>query len=203
MGLLPAPADTTYVSAIDILTDGPVSDTRRLLLEAALETFAAGGYEATTVDALAAAAGFTKGAYYVHFSDKEAVLVALFDAWAGRRRGEWLGLTEALAAGPEALIQALTGFLYREAADSRWRALELEIRAQAARLPALGSRLAAVEEEWRQALTATFGPSLAAAILELRAGLVAVSVVRGPLAEADARRLVLRLLEVAGPSAPP
>ncbi len=43
--------------------------TRALLLRAALESFAAHGYEGTTLDALSAAAGFTKGACYVYVPD--------------------------------------------------------------------------------------------------------------------------------------
>jgi len=173
-------------------------DTRQLLLEAALETFASKGYEATTVDALAAAAGFTKGAYYVHFPDKEAVLLALFDAWAAQRRSQLVGLTAAAAAGRDAVVSALTTFLSEGAADPRSRALELEFRAQSPRLPALAGRLAAAYEAWERLLAGTFGPLLAAAILQLHAGLLAVAVARRALTDADVRPLVVRLVNTFG-----
>lgn len=192
------PADTSYVRDDRSLVARAQRDTRQLLLEAALETFASKGYEGTTVDALAAAAGFTKGAYYVHFPDKEAVLLALFDAWAARRRSQLVGLTVAASAGRDALISALTAFLSEDAADPRSRALELEFRAQSPRLPALAGRLAAAYEAWGRLLAETFGPLLAAAILQLQAGLLAVSVARGSLTDADVRPLVARLLNTFG-----
>lgn len=46
------------------------AETRRALIEAASELFARQGIVATTLDAVAALAGFTKGAVYAHFSSK-------------------------------------------------------------------------------------------------------------------------------------
>lgn len=46
------------------------AETRRALIEAASELFARQGIEATTLDAVAAHAGFTKGAVYAHFASK-------------------------------------------------------------------------------------------------------------------------------------
>lgn len=46
------------------------AETRQALIEAASELFARHGIEATTLDAVAAHAGFTKGAVYAHFTSK-------------------------------------------------------------------------------------------------------------------------------------
>ncbi len=45
--------------------------TRQRLLDAALQIFAANGFERATVDQIVREAGFSKGAFYVHFESKE------------------------------------------------------------------------------------------------------------------------------------
>lgn len=46
-------------------------ETRQRLLESALAVFARNGYERATVDEIVREAGFSKGAFYVHFESKE------------------------------------------------------------------------------------------------------------------------------------
>jgi AcrR family transcriptional regulator len=53
--------------------------TRSKLLTAALELFAARGYAATSVDAIADEAGVSAGLLYHHFDSKAAVLNAIFE----------------------------------------------------------------------------------------------------------------------------
>ncbi len=53
--------------------------TRARLLSAALELFASRGYAATSVDAIADAAGVSAGLLYHHFDRKAAVLNAIFE----------------------------------------------------------------------------------------------------------------------------
>lgn len=45
--------------------------TRQKLLDSALQVFARHGYERATVDEIVREAGFSKGAFYVHFETKE------------------------------------------------------------------------------------------------------------------------------------
>jgi TetR/AcrR family acrAB operon transcriptional repressor len=51
-------------------------DVRRDLLNIAIDCFARYGFQATSIDRIAKAAGLTKGALYYHFKDKEALLFA-------------------------------------------------------------------------------------------------------------------------------
>ncbi len=53
--------------------------TRRILLEAGLAECSEHGLEAPSLDAICSRAGFTRGAFYVHFKDRDDFLVALFD----------------------------------------------------------------------------------------------------------------------------
>jgi AcrR family transcriptional regulator len=50
-----------------------------VILDAALSLFAVGGYERTSLDSVAAAAGVTKPVLYDHFSSKQALFVALLE----------------------------------------------------------------------------------------------------------------------------
>src|SRR5206468_5499989 len=72
------------------------AETKALLLEAGLSVFAEHGIEFATLDDIALAAGFTKGAIYRHFPSKGAFLLALFEQYAavaragsGARQATW------------------------------------------------------------------------------------------------------------------
>ncbi|HVH67437.1 MAG TPA: TetR family transcriptional regulator [Gemmatimonadales bacterium] len=73
-----------------------MAETRTMLLQAGLTLFAERGIEFGTLDEVAEAAGFTKGAIYGQFPSKSAFLLALFEqyaavarAGAGARRATW------------------------------------------------------------------------------------------------------------------
>ena len=72
------------------------AETRSLLLEAGLRLFAQRGCDGATLDDIADAAGFTKGAVYRQFPSKSAFLLALFEQYAavaragsGARQASW------------------------------------------------------------------------------------------------------------------
>jgi AcrR family transcriptional regulator len=59
--------------------------TRSRLLAAAAVVFARRGYHVATLEDVAAEAGFTKGAVYSNFENKEALFLALVDVEIGKR----------------------------------------------------------------------------------------------------------------------
>lgn len=72
------------------------AETRSLLLEAGLKVFADRGFDLATLDDVARAAGYTKGAIYRQFPSKGAFLLGLFEqyaavarAGAGARQAAW------------------------------------------------------------------------------------------------------------------
>ena len=52
--------------------------TRQRLLDAALRIFASNGFERATIDEIVREAGFSKGAFYVHFESKEDLFWEIF-----------------------------------------------------------------------------------------------------------------------------
>ncbi len=54
-------------------------ETRQLLLESAVETFAQLGFHGASVDKIAEHAGFSKGAVYAHFNSKEELFLAILE----------------------------------------------------------------------------------------------------------------------------
>lgn len=59
------------------------AETRAALVEAALAEFAARGLDAPSLDAICARAGFTRGAFYVHFRDRDELVTAVVDRALG------------------------------------------------------------------------------------------------------------------------
>ena len=55
------------------------AETRAALLSAAYDLFPRGGMERTSVDDIAAAAGYTKGAFYSNFRSKEELFLVMLD----------------------------------------------------------------------------------------------------------------------------
>ena len=72
------------------------AETRRALLDAAAEVFAEHGFHGASIDTVAEAAGYTKGAVYSQFSNKDDLYLALLD--------EHLS-----AEGPQAIAQLESG----------------------------------------------------------------------------------------------
>jgi len=56
-----------------------LSETRRLLLEAATAEFAREGYDGANINRISKAAGFAKGTIYNYFPSKRALMLALID----------------------------------------------------------------------------------------------------------------------------
>src|SRR2546428_13973926 len=91
------------------------SETRVLLLEAGLRVLAERGVELGSLDEVAEAAGFTKGAIYRQFPSKGAFLLALFEQYAavaragsGARRAPWVvppTLEVAALPGPDSVLR--------------------------------------------------------------------------------------------------
>jgi AcrR family transcriptional regulator len=77
----------------------PPQQRRDELMEAAQRLFLKQGVAATTIDQIASGADIAKGTFYLHFSSKEDLLVALGEQFANRHLNH---ITAAIARKPEA-----------------------------------------------------------------------------------------------------
>jgi AcrR family transcriptional regulator len=59
------------------------AETRAALIDAAMTEFAAHGLVAPSLDAICARAGYTRGAFYVHFRDREDLVAAVMERALG------------------------------------------------------------------------------------------------------------------------
>ncbi len=85
--------------------------TRRHILETAAAAFAKDGYAATSLNAIVAASGLTKGAFYHHFGSKEELALACF-----RYKQEQLAARSFAAANDDLDAPSLLRALFRERA---------------------------------------------------------------------------------------
>lgn len=110
--------------------------TRELLLDAAIDVFAEKGYHGASLDDVADAAGFTKGAVYSNFSRKSDLFRALLERETARRAEAFRG---AVGAAPLELLPDIAGELLRhQDADQRDRdVLVVEFWLAAMREPGL------------------------------------------------------------------
>jgi AcrR family transcriptional regulator len=122
--------------------------TRQALLAAARRIFARDGFEACRIEDIAAAAGYTRGAFYAHFRAKEDLFFAIFEQEARRRIEQMRELLEG-AADP---IRTLRSFYVDRIGDRQWTMLVLEFKLFALRHPALRPKLAATHRRLRASL---------------------------------------------------
>ena len=80
-------------------------ESRRDLMDVAIDCFARYGYQATSIDRIAKAAGVTKGALYYHFKDKEDLLFAAVKQRIGQFERRVVGDLTPIADAADALRQ--------------------------------------------------------------------------------------------------
>ncbi len=121
-------------------------ETRGRIFEAAAGVFAEHGVAGATIEQIAAAAGFTRGAFYSNFSGKDELAVAMLEDHLARSQAHNRGLLAAHG-DPAAFVQALRADEGREDDPlHRNPLLQVELMLYVARTPelrpALGRHLA-------------------------------------------------------------
>ncbi len=102
-------------------------------IAAATELLIDRGIDAVRVDVLAKAMDVTRGSFYWHFKDREALLVAVLHAWRDGATEQVIERFEGQQADPQALIGELISLPFRGRAAQRAARVELAIRAWARR----------------------------------------------------------------------
>jgi AcrR family transcriptional regulator len=120
---------------------------------AGLTALAVGGPESVRVEALARVLGVTKGGFYWHFADRQALLAAMLDAWQRSSLDEVIELVEGTGADPRVRLRRL----FALASSSELRRVDLAVRIWAREDPRVARRLRAVDARRRDYLRTLFG----------------------------------------------
>jgi AcrR family transcriptional regulator len=115
--------------------------TRERLVETAKALFLADGYNATSLERVAAEAGFSKGAVYSNFATKHELGLAVLDVVHAER-----GLSLAAAVGGadtvEARVAAFADWAEQNIGDVGWTALEVEFATSTRHVTGIAGELA-------------------------------------------------------------
>ncbi len=128
---------------------------RREIISAAIDCFSRYGYQGTSIDRIARAAGVTKGALYYHFKDKEALLFgALDDRIGGFERMVVERVTR--LRDPLAALYAVADICVEQATRSNHRRFMLTLMVEALdTYPALSERFRQMMRRFRDFLANT------------------------------------------------
>jgi AcrR family transcriptional regulator len=128
--------------------------TRDHLLAAAAEVFAERGFHGASLDEVAAVAGFTKGAVYSNFKNKEDLFLALFKANYDREMDALRATLTDSEAPPEARISDFVSLIRDQTrqSGSNFTLLYQEFWLYAARNPEVREQLIRIDDEGARAL---------------------------------------------------
>jgi AcrR family transcriptional regulator len=128
------------------------AETRAQLVKTARQLFFDDGYHPTSLEKVADAAGYSKGAVYSNFRNKDELCTAVLDEVRAERFGEVV----AMLATPDtpARIEALRDWSERVIGDPGWTSLEVEFAVHARANEELRTELAGRFDGIRQMLTA-------------------------------------------------
>jgi len=129
--------------------------TRTALVEAAAQVFARRGFYGASLDEIADTAGFTRGAIYKNFSDKEGLFLAVLEHHNQRQLAAFSEWFEEHPPDPATLPmdpELSSAFRQILARDPDWFALDLEGRLYALRNPEFRQRYVANFREMTKAV---------------------------------------------------
>ena len=132
---------------------------RSAWIDAGLGALATGGPEAVRVEALAAELGVTKGGFYWHFTDRQALLTDMLDSWERAGTEDVITRVDDEVSDPRARVREL--FRLAPSADQLF-AVELALRDWARRDRDIARRLRRVDSRrmtYLRSLFAQFCPS--------------------------------------------
>lgn len=121
-------------------------ETRRRLVQAAIEEFSRRGVDATSVEHLCQAAGFTRGAFYSNFATKDDLCVAVMRHVADEQIRQH---SDALANAPVGLDSAeiVAALVSASTSDPHVLRTLMDIELRAYRDPEFGARIEEVRSE--------------------------------------------------------
>jgi AcrR family transcriptional regulator len=171
--------------------------TRRRLLDAARTVFLRDGFHGTTVDQIAAEAGFTKGAVYSAFAGKADLFLALYEERHAERARIVARIPERHPAGERSGAGARTWIeVLRRERD--WLLVLIEFWTHAARDPELRARFGVLHARTRETIAAAIEAGAREAGHDLPADAVAIARAHMALGNGFALEALLDPAVVAG-----
>ena len=125
-------------------------ETRQRLMDAALSVLARHGYDRATVDEIVQEAGFSKGAFYVHFESKEELFWAMLEEHVSRQQEAFRQAVDPSVPLAQNIRTILSGVFALDKQDPLWTAMFMEFGAHALRNEKVRQPLAAMYERWRE-----------------------------------------------------
>jgi AcrR family transcriptional regulator len=124
--------------------------TRSALVDSAAELFAERGFHAASLDDIAERAGFTRGAIYSNFENKEELFFAVLEQRVNTTLQRFSRLFQE-EGGPGSADPAAIAKLWQETeGDEKWAALSLEFTLYALRNPEVRERRGAQERKLQE-----------------------------------------------------
>jgi AcrR family transcriptional regulator len=112
--------------------------------EAALDVIAIGGIESVAVEPLARTLGVTKGSFYWHYPNREALVARALEVWERHETVDMIGRAE-----QEPQPRERIHTLFRTAANTDQRSERVLLALSASRQPAARACVQRVSEAWR------------------------------------------------------
>ena len=160
----------------------PVQTSRDAWVDAGLSALAIGGPEHVRVESIAAALGVTKGGFYHHFADRQALLAAMLARWESQLVDHAIEIVADRGGDARDRLRTLFGYA---GSSPHLLAIELAVRDWARRDPEVATRLARVDERRMDFLRVLFAQVCKDAA--------------DPVADAEARCLLTMALFVGQP----
>ncbi|CAN5586113.1 hypothetical protein BH10ACT11_BH10ACT11_20520 [soil metagenome] len=126
---------------------------REAWLDEALRAISAGGPDAVRVEVLAATLGVTKGGFYWHFKNRQALLDETLDAWEKEVVDDVIARVESQPTDPRGKLQ----HLFQLAAKAGVLPAELAVRDWARRDEKVAERLRGIDNRRMDFLRSLFG----------------------------------------------
>ncbi len=133
----------------------PTRTPRSKWIEEGLHALAGGGPDAVRIEVLAQALGVSKGGFYWHFDDRQALLEEMLDTWERTWVDEVIETVEAEDGDARSRLRRL--FALAAASGGELLKLELAIRNWARREEAVAERLRQVDNRRMDYMRSLFG----------------------------------------------
>jgi AcrR family transcriptional regulator len=129
-------------------------ETRQRLLDSALAVFARNGYERATVDEIVREAGFSKGAFYVHFESKEDLFWQMLQERIEKQQERFRQAID-VSASVEENEKRILQVVFAQHDDPSDQAVFLEFAAHGMRNPKVRERLSEMYGRWHAFVSET------------------------------------------------